>query len=401
MLVLHHPATLDHCIIEILNGKVIPAYECPQRISTILNTLEVEGRHELRDTSKNRQNGDIFSEEEPGQEGTWLSATTSVLTRRFIAESHDPGYVEYLKTIHHEWVSRGIINEDEGILPECFRVPSVSGSAGKRAPPKNPLALPGYYSFDLSASISRGSWPSIIASAELAVEAAKLSFLHTATSSPREPKDILALSRPPGHHCTTEMAGGYCYLNNSVLAVHALRHFHATGPGGDSVGAPPKIAILDLDFHHGNGTQDYFYRDPSVLYVSLHGKDEYPYYTGFEDEKGDGPGKGSTWNFPLSVRTSAEVYIATLRRAMAIISESNPTYLVVSLGFDTYRMDPLGSFAIETEDYETIARTVSADLSLKGVPAVILLEGGYVLEALGQNVGSFLKGWEAGRAQGR
>ncbi|CAI4210940.1 unnamed protein product [Parascedosporium putredinis] len=322
MLVLHHPATLDHCIIEILNGKVIPAYECPQRISTILNTLEVEGRHELRDTSKNRQNGEILSEEGPGQEGTWLSATTPVLTRRFIAESHDPGYVEYLKTIHHEW----------------------------------------------------------------------LSFLHTAISSPREPKDILALSRPPGHHCTTEMAGGYCYLNNSVLAVHALRHFHATGPGHDSVGAPPKIAILDLDFHHGNGTQDYFYRDPSVLYVSLHGKDEYPYYTGFEDEKGDGPGKGSTWNFPLSVRTSAEVYIATLRRAMGIISESKPTYLVVSLGFDTYRMDPLGSFAIDTEDYETIARTVSSDLSLKGVPAVILLEGGYVLEALGQNVGSFLRG---------
>ncbi|PKS09315.1 hypothetical protein jhhlp_003929 [Lomentospora prolificans] len=389
MLVLHHPATLDHCTIEILNGKVIPAYECPERISTILDFLRKEGRHELHDISN--QDHRTEPRDDAGSE---LNGTAA-LTDRLIAETHDPGYVKYLRTVHSDWVRLGVIKEEESLLPECFRVPSVANTSTNRGPPRDVLALPGFYSFDLSSGISKGSWSSILASAELAVEAARACVRGPAPSSSALQKDVMALCRPPGHHCTTKMAGGYCYLNIAVIATHALRYFHAMSGNGQA--GLPKIAILDLDFHHGNGTQDYFYRDPSVVYVSIHGKDEYPYYTGFGDETGEGAGEGANWNFPLMVHSSAKQYTNMVKQAMGIIEKAKPTYLVVSLGFDTYRMDPLGSFAIDTEDYETIARLVSEAPCLDGVPTVILLEGGYVLEALGPNLSSFLRGWESGR----
>jgi len=387
MLVLHHPATLQHRTVEILNGKTIPAYECPERITTILEFLKEEGRHEIRDISEHDP-----AATSPGEENHVKLESTAALTDRFVSETHDPGYLQYLMTIHSEWVKLGVIKEDESLLPECFHVPSVAKTATNRGPPRDVLARPGFYSFDLSSGMAKGSWASIISSAELAVEAARVCVPSSTSTSP---KDVMALCRPPGHHCTTNMAGGYCYVNNAVVAVHALRHFHeASRPDRPN---PPKIAILDLDFHHGNGTQDYFYHDKSVVYISIHGKDEYPYYTGFPDEKGAGAGEGANWNFPLAPRSSADEYMAKVNKAMKVVKRAHPAYLVVSLGFDTYRMDPLGSFAIDTPDYATIARLVSGDSCMDGIPAVILLEGGYVLEALGPNLASFLKGWESGR----
>ena len=168
----------------------------------------------------------------------------------------------------------------------------------------------------------------------------------------------------------------------------------------------PKIAILDLDFHHGNGTQESFYSDPDVLYVSIHGEDEYPYYTGSASETGVGPGQGMNVNLPLKARSGFEAYREKLGEGLRKITAQRPEFVVISLGFDTYSTDPLGSFKIETEDYEemaaTVARSVSELLLQRGcsekeIPVLILLEGGYVIEKLGENMLSFLKGWEKTR----
>jgi acetoin utilization deacetylase AcuC-like enzyme len=238
----------------------------------------------------------------------------------------------------------------------------------------------------MSSGLCKDSWKSIRTSAFLAYDAA-----YRVTSNDYI-DTVVALCRPPGHHCDTKMAGGYCYVNNVVVAVHALRVL-GKRPQGSIF---QRVAILDIDFHHGNGTQDYFYGDPDVLYVSIHAEDEYPYYSGFENETGVGQGVGSNINLPLRKDASFGEYKEKLDSAVQTLEAFGPEFLVVSLGFDTFRMDPLGSFDIDTEDYETIARTIHGNPMLSKIKSVILLEGGYVIEKLGENLVSFLKGWGSG-----
>lgn len=201
--------------------------------------------------------------------------------------------------------------------------------------------------------------------------------------TPPEVDTALALCRPPGHHCDGRRAGGYCYINNAALAVSTWRSTHPEA----------RIGILDIDFHHGNGTQEIFYADPKVMYVSLHGDDEFPYYTGAEDETGIGEGKGMNINLPLKVGSPIEEYLEKLEHGLRRLVEFKIEFLIVSLGFDTFHSDPLGHFQIHTEDYGTIAKTTRQ--ALQNIPALILLEGGYVIEHLGANMLSFLKGWNS------
>ncbi|KAL2111384.1 hypothetical protein VUR80DRAFT_10167 [Thermomyces stellatus] len=384
MLVLGDPRTLLHRTVELLNGKSTPAYESPERLRTVIEAVKADGNHEYREVgSSSRDRESVIPGGEENDDAGQLS--------QFVQETHDAGYLKYLQTVHSEWVELGLISEDENVLPECYRLPSVARAGREPREPRDPSARPGYYSFDMSAGISRDSWSSIIASAGLAAEAVRALFSDEGAGSRR---DVMALCRPPGHHCTTKMAGGYCYINNAVVAVQALRHFHR-----DSSSEDMKVAILDIDFHHGNGTQDYFYHDPHVVYVSVHGEDQYPYYTGYEDETGTGDGEGSNWNLPLPVGSSAEEYLERLGQAVSILEDVRPQYLVVSLGLDTYHGDPLGYFGIHTNDYGRIARAIRGRGCLKDVPAVILLEGGYVVEALGHNLLSFLRGWEDTKAE--
>lgn len=247
-----------------------------------------------------------------------------------------------------------------------------------------------YYAFDMSSGISKHSYTSIIASASLAIEGA----IRITKGHPT----ITSLCRPPGHHCDTKTAGGYCYINNAVLAVQALTHLHnppphpkKTSPNPSRHSETPKIAILDIDFHHGNGTQDFFYDSADVLYVSIHGEDEYPYYSGNARETGRGAGQGFNKNYPLPTRSSADDYLRTIRDAVREIKDFGPGYLVISLGFDTFHLDPLGSFKLETGDYRRISWSIRREVD---VPCLILLEGGYVVEDLGGNLVAFLDGWE-------
>jgi acetoin utilization deacetylase AcuC-like enzyme len=182
-----------------------------------------------------------------------------------------------------------------------------------------------------------------------------------------------ALCRPPGHHAGVDLYGGFCYLNNAAIVA---RHLGA------------RVAILDVDYHHGNGTQSIFYADPSVLYCSLHAHPDldYPYYWGYADEMGQGEGRGTNRNYPLPLGISDEVYLATLKQALQDIHDFSPRFLVVSAGFDTVAGDPVGSFSLTTDGVAQVGEAI-AGLSL---PTVVLQEGGYLIERLGDDAVAFL-----------
>jgi acetoin utilization deacetylase AcuC-like enzyme len=187
-----------------------------------------------------------------------------------------------------------------------------------------------------------------------------------------------ALSRPPGHHATRHFFGGYSYFNNSAIAARVLR------PRG-------KVLILDIDFHHGNGTQSIFDRDSRVMTVSMHGDpvDFYPYFSGFSNETGHGTGRGFNANIPLPARTDGATFLSTMReRVFPLIDVFEPDYLVLAAGLDTYASDPIGDFCLQTSDYEKVGRAIGG----LGLPTVVVQEGGYHAEHLGTNVTSLLGG---------
>lgn len=175
-----------------------------------------------------------------------------------------------------------------------------------------------------------------------------------------------ALTRPPGHHAMREYGGGYCYFNNAAVAARFL----------EDLGL--RVAILDIDFHHGNGTQDIFYEDPKVLFVSIHGTPEryYPWFSGYAHETGEGPAEGTTFNLPLQGGADGEIYIEALNQAAKKITEFSPDYLLVSLGTDTHLNDPVGHFALVSEDFVKIGRAL-ARLNERIGPITFVQEGGY------------------------
>ncbi|SPN99917.1 uncharacterized protein DNG_02769 [Cephalotrichum gorgonifer] len=358
MLVLYHSFTvLCHDSVELVNGRIIRSRDCPGRIWAILCALSYDGFHQLQELPplpvpplpdpphpQGMTNGVTN-----GATNSTTNGTTNGMTNgrtndfgppisKFITETHDAWYLRYLQDIHGQWVQLGMIDPAGTILPDCSRLPSAARAGAAPREPKHPAARPGYYSFDLSSGIAIDSWSAIVVSAELAVEA-----------------------------------------------------FHRKYSNEEK---PPQIAILDIDFNHGNGTQDYFFTDPSVVYVSIHGEDEYPYYTGHASERGAGNAQDANLNLPLATGSSAEEYIKKLDQAVEFLEAAEPEYLVVSLGFNTYYRDPQGFFDIQTEDYVRIGARIRCQSGLQDIPAVLLLEGGYDTETLGANLLAFLEGWE-------
>jgi acetoin utilization deacetylase AcuC-like enzyme len=410
MLILHDPATLTHKTIELLGAKIIPALESPERISAILNSVQASNAHEIKTTT-------FESSSAFGQE-----------LLQILSSTHDAGYLHHLEHSHRSWVREGLIDQGESILPECSPFPNstrMSGGDEHPTPPKDIFARAGFYAFDMSTGICAETYRSAIASANLAFAGVRILFPET-----RRPQHstVLALCRPPGHHCDTRRAGGYCYINNAVVAVETFRKIHhrhhpppapfqpapisSSTPDQNPPSPPsspePRIAILDLDFHHGNGTQEAFYTDPNVLYISIHGQDEYPYYTGRDTETGAGEAVGTNLNLPLPAGSIVQQYVEKLDLGLNALVSFEPNFVVLSLGFDTFHLDPLGSFKIETEDYANIAERVGkrlkvlpidirgrgGDIGRETIPCLILMEGGYVIDKLGPNLLSFLKAWE-------
>ena len=307
MLVLHDPDTLLHSTVELLGSRLIPALESPERLQAILAALEASS-HELK-----------IIRVEPS---TDLDSLLEIITK-----THDSEYIDHLKHAFNDWLEAGLLKADESILPECFRLTSPHNPNPR--PPKDIFARPGYYAFDMSSGLTATSYTSIIASANLAYQSSKLLFPHTPAHP--TPNTILALTRPPGHHCPGHLSGGYCYINNAAIAIST---YHSLSPS-------PKTAVLDLDFHHGNGTQSLFYTDPCTLYISIHGEHEFPYYTGFASETGADEGDGFNLNLPLPTGSSFNLYLEKLAIGLQRLKEFAPAFVVVSLGFDTF---PSGSF---------------------------------------------------------
>jgi acetoin utilization deacetylase AcuC-like enzyme len=276
---------------------------------------------------------------------------------------HDEAYLAFLWSAHMDWRAAGRAGDAAGYAWPVVR--------------RRPLALDridarlGAYSFDASSPIAAGTWESAYWSAQTALTA-----LDAVLTGDRA---AFALCRPPGHHAGPDYLGGYCHLNNAAIAAEA-----ATEAGR-------RVAILDVDYHHGNGTQDIFYARGDVLFVSLHAdpRMDYPYYWGHADETGEGDGEGANLNLPLPRGTDIAAYLPALERALARIAAFGADLLVISYGADTYAGDPISHFRLETEDYAVMAGRIAA-LQL---PSLVVMEGGYAVDALGANVGTFLSGF--------
>jgi acetoin utilization deacetylase AcuC-like enzyme len=277
---------------------------------------------------------------------------------------HPAAYLDFLKGAHCEWRAAGRNGDAAGYVWPVVR--------------RRPLRLEridatlGRFSYDASTPIAAGTWEAAYWSVQSALAATQ-----AVLSGERA---AFALCRPPGHHCGADYMGGYCYLNAAAVAAEAAI---AAGRG--------RIAILDIDYHHGNGTQDVFYDRGDVLFVSIHADPatDYPFYWGHADETGEGAGEGATLNLPLPRGTALEAYERALETALARISAFGPDLVLCSYGADTFVGDPISFFALETRDYAAIARRIAA----LGLPTAILLEGGYAVDALGANVAAFLSGF--------
>lgn len=273
---------------------------------------------------------------------------------------HDAGFVNFLRSVYAE--SAACFGEAAPVFTWTF----ATRHTGRK--PKSLLGLRGYYAFGWGSPILEGTWEAAYWSAQCALTAAD-----RVRAGERA---MYALCRPPGHHAAADLYGGFCYLNNAAIAARYLQEGN-------------KIAILDVDYHHGNGTQAIFYADPSALYCSLHAHpdDDYPYYWGEANEIGEGPGEGYNRNWPLPQRTDDANYLAALDEALAAIRKFAPRYLVVSAGFDIAAGDPVGGFNVTTGGLHEIGKQI-AGLDL---PTVIVQEGGYLLEKLGENAVAFLR----------
>jgi len=273
---------------------------------------------------------------------------------------HDADFVRYLRSAYAEHAMSS--GQPSPLFADYYPPRAAHRKPGGFA------GLKSYYAFGNDDPILEGTWLAAYWSAQCALTAADFARADGVAA--------YALCRPPGHHAGVDYYGGYCYLNNAAIAARYLQ---------------ARAAILDIDYHHGNGTQEIFYSDPTVLYCSLHADpdDEYPYYWGGADERGDGLGEGLNRNWPLPLGSGDAAYLAALEEALAAISEFDPQFLVVSAGFDIVAGDPVGGFTVTREGLREIGARIAK--RARGLPTLIVQEGGYRLENLGDDAVAFLR----------
>ena len=281
-----------------------------------------------------------------------------------IVAVHSSRYLSFLKNIHMRW-SR-IDGASESVAPNVHPISRDDGY------PKSAVGQVGFHIYDSSCPISAETWMSARWSAMTAAHAARQVLAGDDA--------CYALSRPPGHHASQDLAGGFCYLNNSAIAAQQLRSKFQ------------RVAVIDVDVHHGNGTQRIFYERDDVLTVSLHAHPErfYPFFWGYADEIGDGAGEGYNINRPLPRGTGDADYMRGLEDVLLRVSDFSPGALVIALGLDAHEEDPFRGMSITTDGFAGIGK-ILAGLDL---PTVIVQEGGYLSDALGRNLVSFLRGFE-------
>ena len=330
---------------ELYGGQLVPPFERPERMDYILKAIGDAGL------------GPVLAPDEEGEGGGCMDV---------IARLHDAGYVGFLKSAWDEWQAAGFKGEAMATVWPSRSMPSV------RIPEFIDGKI-GYYCLAAETSISAGTWEAAVAAAQIAFSGAQRLV--------SEGGPVFSLCRPPGHHASRDQFGGYCFLNNAGIAA---QHLLDCGAG--------RVAVLDVDFHHGNGTQAIFYDRKDVLFLSLHGDPlhAFPHYLGHADECGIGPGEGLTRNYPMPPGTPYGVWSKALDDALRRIADYGPDSLVVSLGVDTFERDPISFFKLKSEDFSDLGGRI-AGLRLS---TLFVMEGGYAVEEIGTNAVNVLTGFE-------
>jgi acetoin utilization deacetylase AcuC-like enzyme len=325
---------------ELGPGRFLPAFEKPERAEIVLKSLE------------GSQLGSVITPVSFGED-TALAV-------------HDADYLDFLKTAHAGFQELGLEGDPTACVWPRGRMRADSSDSI--------VAKFGRYCFD-GVAITQTTYEAIVASRDIALTAAQL--------VEQGDRAAFALCRPPGHHAGPNYAGGYCFLNNAAIAAQWLRNAGAK-----------RVGILDIDYHHGNGTQEIFFDRSDVVFASLHGDPqfEYPFYAGHADEVGEGEGHGFNLNLPLPAGTTYATWREALSQAIAFVIRCELDCLVVSAGMDTFLEDPISSFCLQTEDY----LKVGAQIEAMGMPTVFVFEGGYAVSALGENVAALLRGFTTG-----
>ncbi|MDT7514369.1 histone deacetylase family protein [Rhodoferax mekongensis] len=328
--------------VEMFRGALVPCFEVPARADHVLAELQ------------RRPLGAVLEPQAFDE-----AALTAI---------HSPRYLNFLATAWDQWVALDAANADKDILPSVWPTRTFRTDIE----PDNFAAKVGLYSYDAGTPFTSGTWVAARAGAHCALSAAQAVLAGD--------RAAFALSRPPGHHAGADFFGGYCFLNNAALAAQHLRN-----------AGMHKVAVLDVDYHHGNGTQAIFYDRPDVYFASIHGdpRTEYPFYLGHADETGSGAGLGANLNLPLPRGTDYATWVQALETALAGIAKFGADALVVSLGMDTFEGDPISGFKLKTDDYLRIGER----LAKAGLPTVFIFEGGYAVEEVGVNAVNVLQGF--------
>ncbi|WP_439496486.1 histone deacetylase family protein [Bosea sp. (in: a-proteobacteria)] len=343
MLVVHHPDQALHDPDQVFRtGKFVAQPDRAERYRIFLDVV-TRARHEIVVAPLDQ-----------------AEAITAV---------HDPDYVAFLEKVHDRWIA----NPDYGPVV----IPNVHPTHRMHRKPTELLGELGWYSNSTSCPITADTWKAVFASAQVAVHGADRL---TAGGGP-----IYAMCRPPGHHAYPDLMTGVCYLNNAAIAARRLAQRFG------------KVAIIDLDVHHCNGTQFIFWEDPDVLVTSIHVDPRLsaPYYAGYADETGAGAGTGLNFNQPLPWATENEAWLGAVDRAVARIRDFGPGAVLVSLGFDAGAEDPVATFKIDDQGFAEAAGKLAA----LRLPTLLVQEGGYLSPSLGGYLQSFLAAFEAGAAQ--
>jgi acetoin utilization deacetylase AcuC-like enzyme len=334
---------LHHGRGEFFRGAMVPCFETPARADAVLAEL--------------------------GRRGLGRIVTPQGVPLMSLERIHTPRYLHFLRHAWSDWLALDPANAGRDAIPSVWPVRTLRHDIE----PDNFSAKLGLYSMDSGTPLTAGTWTAAKTGADCAVNAAHALRLGERAS--------FVLSRPPGHHAGADFYGGYCFLNNAALAA---QHLLDDGAG--------KVAVLDLDYHHGNGTQSIFYGRADVLFISLHAdpRHEYPFYLGHADERGEGAGLGYNLNLPLPPGSGAPAWFAALETACIRLAGFGADALVVSLGVDTFAGDPLSRFTLHSADYLRLGER----LAYLGLPTVFILEGGYAVKELGVNVVNVLEGFE-------
>ncbi|WP_297910238.1 histone deacetylase family protein [Thiomonas sp.] len=336
---------------EMFRGRMVPSHELPERLEHVLAELA------------RRPLGELL---EPAVDDATLQAA--------LLRVHSGAYLEFLQGAWQAWVALDPDNAQRDALPSVWPL-GHRHAFRMDAPTRHFAARLGQHAFDAGTPLTAGTWTAARAGAACALAAARELLAGG--------RAAFALTRPPGHHAGPDYFGGYCFLNNAALAAQALRD-----------GGCERVAVLDVDYHHGNGTQTLFYERADVLTLSLHGDPatEYPYFLGFADERGAGAGQGFNLNLPLPRGSGFEAWSEALERALAELRGFGAQALVVPMGLDTFVGDPISGFTLRGEDFLRIGER----LARIGLPTLFTFEGGYAVAELGVNAVNLLQGFEAG-----